>query len=135
MKYFAPLCFAVILLASCGNDGKAPESDSLKGDTVAMQYFGDTITPDGAIPASELKAKVGNAASMNLKVEGKLESCCQKKGCWSELMLNDSETIHVTFKDYGFFVPKDAAGKTMIMEGVAKYDTTNVEMIKHLASE
>jgi hypothetical protein len=107
----------------------------VNADSLNVSYFGDTITPDGAIPASELKSKLGAAQSMNLKVEGVIESCCQKKGCWTEIVVNDSETVHVTFKDYGFFIPKDAAGKTIIMEGVAKYDTTNVEMLKHLASD
>jgi hypothetical protein len=137
MKYFTSLSLAVLLLSSCGSDGKSPASDSAKDDSAnaAIQYFGDTITADGAIPASEMKTKLGSAPSMNMKIEGKIESCCQKKGCWTEVFVNDSETVHVTFKDYGFFVPMDAAGKVIIMEGVAKYDTTNVEMLKHLASD
>lgn len=136
MKYIAPLCIAAAMLASsCGDEGKTSTSDTVKTDSIAYQYYGDTITPDGAIPASELKTKLGSATSMNMKIEGEIESCCQKKGCWTEVYVNDSETVHVTFKDYAFFVPKDAAGKMIIMEGVAKYDTTDVEMLKHLASD
>ncbi len=122
-KYIFPLLIIAALMTSCGED------------TSGYEYYGDTITTEGAIPASELIAKVGSAESMNLKVEGKIESCCQKKGCWTEVFVSDSETVHVTFKDYGFFLPKDAGGRTIIMEGVAKYDTTNVEMLKHLAED
>ena len=123
------------MMTSCGDGGKSPASDSAKNDSVNVSYFGDTITPDGSISAAELKDKLGAQAAMNCKVEGTIESVCQKKGCWTEVALNDSESVHVTFKDYAFFIPKDASGKKIIMEGVAKYDTTNVEMLKHLASD
>lgn len=137
MKYIFPLLISAAMLASCG-DGGNTKSDSANADSLATagyEYYGDTITADGAIPASELLAQVKTGESKNLKVEGVIESCCQKKGCWTEVFVNDSETVHVTFKDYGFFVPMDAGGKTIIMEGVAKYDTTNVEMLKHLAED
>jgi hypothetical protein len=49
--------------------------------------------------------------------------------------LGDGEEMRVTFKDYGFFVPLDAAGKTVIMEGKAYYDTTSVDMLRHYAED
>ena len=137
MKYIFPVLIASALLASCGSSETNNGNDSANADSANASVYmaGDTITADGAIPASEMKAKLGDAPSMNMKIEGKIESCCQKKGCWTEVYVNDSETVHVTFKDYRFFVPMDAGGKTIIMEGVAKYDTTSVEMLKHLASD
>ncbi len=137
-KYIFPIFISAVMFASCGGSDSSKSNDSASKDSLATagyEYYGDTITADGAIPASELIAKVGSAESMNLKIEGKIESCCQKKGCWTEVFVNDSETVHVTFKDYGFFLPMDAAGRTIIMEGVAKYDTTNVEMLQHLAED
>lgn len=136
-KYIFPIVISAAMLASCGSAETEVKADSVADSTAAVYpyYAGDSISPDGAIPASQLKATVGDAPSMNLKVQGTIESCCQKKGCWTEVVVNDSETVHITFKDYKFFVPMDAAGKTIIMEGVAKYDTTNVEMLKHLAED
>lgn len=138
MKYLLPALVITAMMASCGSGNDAPNGDSANKDSLAADTpytAGDKITEEGAIPASEMKAKLGDAQSMNMKVVGKIDECCQKKGCWTEVALNDSETVHVTFKDYKFFVPMDAAGKTIIMEGVAKYDTTSVEMLKHLASD
>ena len=44
----------------------------------------------------------------------------------------DSEnTMMVRFKDYEFFVPKDAGGKTAIVEGVARIDIISVAERKH----
>lgn len=70
-----------------------------------------------------------------MQVEGKIVEVCQKKGCWMELQLDNSETMRVTFKDYAFFIPKDAAGKTVIMEGYAYNDTTSVQMLRHYAED
>ncbi len=135
MKYISFLLIATALMTSCGSSSTKPTSDTLHGDSLNVSYYGDSITLDGAISASDLKAKLGAQAQLNCKVEGVIESVCQKKGCWTEVALSDSETVHVTFKDYAFFVPKDASGKNIVMEGIVKYDTTDVAMLKHLASD
>ncbi len=98
-------------------------------------YFGEKISPDGAIKADQVIAKLGDAGKAEMKVEGKIVSVCQKKGCWMEIELPDNKSMHITFKDYGFFVPKDASGKTAILQGYAIHDTTSVEMLKEIASD
>ena len=47
----------------------------------------------------------------------------------------DKESMFVKFKDYGFFMPKDIVGKTVIMEGVAYRETTSVEELRHYAED
>ncbi|GAB4150960.1 MAG: DUF4920 domain-containing protein [Bacteroidia bacterium] len=138
MKYIFPSVLAVGLLASaCSNSGDKPAgSDSLKKDSVAaVQYFGDTITADGAIPASQVLEKLGHNDSLMMKVEGKVVEVCQKKGCWMQIDLGNEKTMRVTFKDYAFFVPKDASGKTMIIEGYAYNDTTSVAELREYAKD
>ncbi|MBK6732010.1 MAG: DUF4920 domain-containing protein [Bacteroidetes bacterium] len=44
------------------------------------------------------------------KVKGTVTSVCQNKGCWMKLDLGNGESMRVTFKDYGFFVPKEKQG-------------------------
>jgi hypothetical protein len=56
-------------------------------------------------------------------------------GCWMDLAMDDDEIIHVTFKDDSFLLPKDAAGKTAIIEGVATYEEIPVDMLKHMAED
>jgi len=51
------------------------------------------------------------------------------------LNLGEGNDMRVTFKDYGFFVPKDAAGKTAIVQGVATMDTTDVATLQHYAED
>lgn len=137
MKYiFILLSAATFSLTSCGNssDDKA-KADSAATDSVQGAYFGDSISPAGAIKASEVKATLGNHDSLAMKVEGKIVEVCQKKGCWMEIDLGNSETMRVTFKDYAFFVPKDASGKTFIIDGFAYNDTTTVAQLRHYAED
>ena len=47
----------------------------------------------------------------------------------------EEQNLFVQFKDYGFFLPKDCAGKEVVLEGVARVDETSVEMRKHLLED
>jgi hypothetical protein len=44
-------------------------------------------------------------------------------------------TMKVKFKDYAFFVPKDIAGKEVVIKGMATTDTTTVEELRHYAED
>ena len=48
---------------------------------------------------------------------------------------NDDETIMVRFKDYGFFMPLDAAGKEVIVAGKAFVNEVSVADLKHYAED
>jgi hypothetical protein len=43
--------------------------------------------------------------------------------------------MFVKFKDYGFFMPKDIAGREVIMEGTAYREVVSVDELKHLAKD
>lgn len=97
--------------------------------------FGEKIKPNGAISILELAQKATEKITVDAKVTGVVESVCQAKGCWMKVKMNDGQTMRVTFKDYGFFVPKDIAGKTIVFEGNAKTKTTSVEELRHYAQD
>lgn len=92
--------------------------------------YGDKIKAKGAVPALELVSEADQ-----VKIEGEVESVCKMKGCWVKLKLADGETMRVTFKDYGFFVPKDIEGKKIVLQGEAKVKTTSVEDLQHYAKD
>ena len=56
-------------------------------------------------------------------------------GCWMDVDMGNGKIVHVTFKDDGFLIPMDAAGKTAIIEGEATYEDIPVELLKHLAED
>lgn len=98
-------------------------------------YHGKKISEKGALPATSLAARMGGKDKMAAKVEGTVESVCKMKGCWMKVKTGDGQTMRVTFKDYGFFVPKDIVGKTVVMEGTAETTITPVDELRHYAQD
>ncbi|MBK7110455.1 MAG: DUF4920 domain-containing protein [Bacteroidetes bacterium] len=52
-----------------------------------------------------------------------------------KLDLGNGESMRVSFKDYGFFVPKDLEGKQVIVQGVAEVKTISVDDQRHFAED
>ena len=46
-----------------------------------------------------------------------------------------TDTLFVQFKDYGFFMPKDIAGREVVIEGQAYTEETSVADLKHFAED
>lgn len=100
-----------------------------------VSYHGKTISEKGAIPATQLVTKMGGKDKMPAKVEGTVEDVCKMKGCWMKVKTGDGQVMRVSFKDYGFFVPKDIVGKTVVLEGTAETTTTPVSELRHYAQD
>lgn len=107
----------------------------LLANSFAQKYFGEKITETGAIEAKQLPALMKDKQSLNIKVKGKIQEVCQKKGCWMKMDLGNGETMRIKFKDYAFFVPKNSAGKTAIIEGVASKEIIDVATLRHYAED
>lgn len=137
MKNILTLAFVVMLMLSCNEAQQKTENKKDGSETTAgsQQFFGEKITADGARPTDSLKSMMGTDSTLNCKLTGKIDAVCQKKGCWMELKNTDGSTMRVTFKDYGFFMPKDCAGKTAIVEGVAKIEVTSVADLQEYAKD
>ena len=69
--------------------------------------------------------------SLNTKLTARVDEVCQMKGCWMKLNLEDGNQVMVRFKDYGFFLPKDIAGKEVVINGKAFVKETSVEELRH----
>ena len=100
-----------------------------------VSYHGKKISEKGAIPATQLVTKMGSKDKMPAKVEGTVEDVCKMKGCWIKVKTGDGQVMRVSFKDYGFFVPKDIVGKRVVMEGTAETTTTPVSELRHYAQD
>jgi hypothetical protein len=98
-------------------------------------HYGEKITDKGAVSVTELSKSMEGKTEMQAKVEGVVLEVCQTKGCWMTMEKGDGTKMRVTFKDYGFFVPKDISGKTVVIDGVAKVTTTSVEELRHYAED
>jgi len=133
-KIFFLSAVGLALLSACGSPKNDAQNQAPAKDTT-LSYFGDTITMDGAVPADQLLAQMNGKDSVKIKLTGKVDEVCQKKGCWMTMNIGNDKTMQIRFKDYGFFVPKDAPGKTAVIEGVAFTDTTSVAQLQHYAED
>jgi len=97
--------------------------------------FGEKITADNAISVAQLITQAEGKEQITAKVKGVVEAVCQVKGCWMTLIKPDGTSMRVTFKDYGFFMPKDISGKTIVARGRAQVETTDVATLKHYAED
>jgi len=97
--------------------------------------LGAAFNAKNAIPAAELPRLLGTQDSVAVKVTGQVQQVCQAKGCWMDVKLADNSAMKVRFKDYGFFVPKDLAGKTVTINGMAYNKTLSVAEQQHYAQD
>jgi hypothetical protein len=119
------LIIAICTLASFSAVGQSGKSKS----------YGAKVTPKDAVEVNILEAKLTADPTFTGKVKGTIKTVCQAEGCWIKLEQTDGSGIMVRFKDHKFFVPKDIAGKDVVVDGTAKMTTTSVEMLKHYAED
>lgn len=131
LKKFLFVFAATAFLFACGN----PPADTTE-ETGEPQSFGEKISADATMTHADLMAKLSESDSVQTKFVGQVESVCQAKGCWMNITDGNAENdIFVKFKDYGFFMPKDIAGRKVIMNGVAYREVTSVEELRHYAED
>lgn len=101
--------------------------------------FGAGVSkPDAAVSFADVNAQLETADSVNVVMRAKVGEVCQAKGCWMNVVdaAGTSEgEMFVQFQDYGFFMPKDIAGREVIVEGIAYKQETSVEELKHYAED
>lgn len=124
------LAAGLVLLAS----GCAPE-ESAPQVPVAYASFGTEITPADAMPVEQIVEDAERLGGQIVKVTGTVREVCQNKGCWMTLEAGGEKSVRVTFRDYGFFVPKDIAGRTVVLEGTVRMEELSVETLRHYAEE
>ena len=73
--------------------------------------------------------------TLSVKFKSTINEICQNKGCWMTLDLMDENEAFVKFKDYGFFVPLNADGNEVIVNGYAFVDVVTVDELKHYAKD
>ncbi|CAN5532174.1 hypothetical protein BH10BAC1_BH10BAC1_19060 [soil metagenome] len=128
---FSTICIA--LFSSCGSNQESQEG-VIAVDTTLM-YFGDSITTEGAVACTDIVNQIKGKDSIQIKLTGTIEDVCQKKGCWMNVVIGNGKLMRVKFKDYAFFMPKNADGKTVFIDGWAYNDTVPVAQLQHYAED
>ena len=100
----------------------------------AAGKFGAPLGDSPKVALADLVKDPAAWSGKTVKTEGTVSSVCQEKGCWMVLKSGD-QSVRVRFKDYAFFVPKDSAGATAMLEGVFTVKTVPEATAKHYAEE
>ncbi|RNL82781.1 DUF4920 domain-containing protein [Sinomicrobium pectinilyticum] len=126
---------AVLFLFATSGCKQNAEKDG--GTPVAYSSFGDSVTPDNRWGAVEMDKKftgLRKTDTIPVKFTSTILEVCPKKGCWMKVQLDGGREAMVRFKDYGFFVPKDASGEVVI-EGKAYVEEMSVKDLRHYAKD
>lgn len=136
MKKFLIIPLAIFMAACSGNNNETnTETAEVAAPEMVMASFGATINEDDAQSVDEVIAAMSDKDSMAVKLTGTVDKVCQVKGCWMTMPYGDGESMRISFRDYGFFVPKDIDGKEVIIEGTVYLETTSVEDLRHFAED
>ena len=134
-KNIFQLCICVFVLVSCK---KNVENTVENTEEVKYLSFGNKISEDDAMGTMNATMQYEIMAvgdTIDSKIVATVKDVCQAKGCWMTLNLDNGKEMMVKFKDYGFFVPKDIAGKEVIVNGLAFVDEMPVDEQQHYAED
>lgn len=147
--FYSALCLG-LLMTSCAeanneettteSAGEHTEELVTEEDAVMVDgyaYYGiKEMTPAGAISVAEMKSQIDSTGAFEGKINTTLAGVCKKAGCWVTIENPGGEPIRVVFGEHDFFVPVNTEeGKEVIIEGVAKVDTTSIELQKHFLDD
>lgn len=142
MRKLVLLIAISMTIIACKSDKKemTETSETIEDVKQEMAYksFGKEIIADDAIDASSMTEKYKSMRigdSVESKMIAKVDEVCQAKGCWMKLDLDNGEQVMVKFKDYGFFMPKNIAGKEVIINGKAYVNEVPVSELRHYAED
>lgn len=103
-------------------------------DTVITR--GEALPNATAVPLATVLANPARYDATPVMIAGVIVKSCETKGCWMQLAPSpDADGVRVTFKDYGFFIPLDAAGMDVRAYGIVTRTTHSKKDADHLIGE
>lgn len=123
--------------------------------TVSIAIFAQKPTKIAeAVPGTEYGAGVSDDITFNVQspdqvistlekqdelkdviIQAEVSAVCEKKGCWLTLKNSKDKTMMVKMKDYAFFLPMSAVGKTVLLNADASKKVTPVKELQHYAED
>lgn len=103
--------------------------------TETHEVFGSPLPESGdVLGIAELVENSGTYEGKDVLVETRIAKVCQKKGCFF-VAQHEADTVRVTFEDYGFFIPTDSGGKTVMLAGTFSRKPLSREQAEHYAAD
>lgn len=128
------MCFGLVV--SCGSHTRTGGAghDHVH---VVQNYYGEGFEMESVMSTKEVLSLLANSDKVEGQMKGVVQEVCQAKGCWMSISesLESEASFFVKFKDYGFFMPMDISGRTVIINGEAYKSMTSIEDLRHFAED
>lgn len=138
LRLVIPATLVLLVGALCAQQDVAPKRNF--GLAKPIKISAETEVYGGELKALPLATVVGIEAKPDawkgktVQLRGKIDKVCAKKGCWMTLA-GGKEPVRVGFKDYSFFVPLDAAGREVAVEGIVDVRVETEAERRHYAED
>lgn len=97
-----------------------------------QQYGAGVTLRDKPTPLAS--AIDGKMFSKTITIVGNVKEVCSVKGCWM-IVTGGGKKARVTFKDYGFFMPRNLVGERIVATGVLSVETVSEADARHYAED
>lgn len=138
MKRLAAIVVGILFITNIGVAQNTDETTQLAKPVEqgsSYEVYGSKFPKDVQFFAPGYLVRNSNVfLGQKVATRGVIKQVCQKKGCFFMLPAGDKD-IRVTFKDYKFFIPTDAAGSKVQLTGVFKVKELSVEQAMHYAED
>lgn len=122
-----------------GSCGPSPQNSAQPGPRAQKQLYGSPLASSNRVELARLLAEPERFHDKTVRVSGWVRRACSKKGCWMEVSPSakndEAPGCRVTFKDYGFLVPTDAAGSHAQLDAVVQVTHVQPQAVAHYEAE
>lgn len=127
----------VLLIPNSGvwADGEATRLSEPVEVTDSYEVFGSKVpSSQKTISLGELIADSEKYQDSEVLVSTRIAKVCQKKGCFF-VAQEGADSVRISFKNYGFFIPTDSGGKQATLAGVFSRKPMSREQAEHYAQD
>ena len=131
------LVILAVAITGISTDLRAQETGN-NADPVEWTAYGTDFSTKDPVSGQSLVdfyESLDGESNETVQLKGEVSSVCQVKGCWMVVDLENKEQVRITFKDYGFFVPTDIAGKEVVVNGRAMVSEISEADQRHYAKD
>jgi hypothetical protein len=108
----ATLVVCALLVSSLSHAGSSPDKAQ------KPVKVGAAVTVKKATDIDQLSANAKQYVGQTVRIEGTVKAVCQHKGCWVEVTSPKGTTFTAKSLDESVLLPKDSAGRKVIVQGV-----------------
>ena len=115
-RFLLCLALAPVALAAAGDEGAVRLSDPVTVTDDYEEFGAPVVSTESAVSLGELVGAGEEYLGREITLTTRIAKVCRKKGCFFIAREGDA-MARITFKDYGFFIPTDSAGKEVLLNG------------------